>query len=385
MTTPLLHDTPDEIAQPEVKDWSKGECQPVPGKTMPHLYIVERDYVNLYHRFNSLGPGIKEHGVEDRGIEIPVADLYDEFAKTVPSYEWNGQKYPSLADAVNAANAVLFFAPESNGEVSCRGFKEREHQTGLSLADLAEGQRSVRYDFSDLVTQPRRILTSPCWSGIVNDGRAYSGYVMNVERLVPWRTLTGRQHLYLDHEAYRAFGESCPTFKPRIKLEETLNIVRSKPTSRSLTLACITPHGKWHIHSTYADDLRMLTLSRGVEPFWLNDKDAQDAGIKDNDWVEAYNDNGVIVTRAVVSARIPRGICIFYHAPERTISFPKSPTRNNRRGGGTNSITRMRLKPVLMVGGYAQHSYRFNDYGPAATDRDTYVIVHKLEGSPQWD
>ena len=278
VTTPLLHDTPDEIAQPEVKDWSKGECQPVPGKTMPHLHIVERDYVNLYHRFNSLGPGIKEHGVEDRGIEIPVADLYDEFAKTVPSYEWNGQKYPSLADAVNAANAVLFFAPESNGEVSCRGFKERERQTGLSLADLAEGQRSVRYDFSDLVAQPRRILTSPCWSGIVNDGRAYSGYVMNVERLVPWRTLTGRQHLYLDHEAYRAFGESCPTFKPRIKLEETLNIVRSKPTSRSLTLACITPHGKWHIHSTYADDLRMLTLSRGVEPFWLNDKDAQDAG-----------------------------------------------------------------------------------------------------------
>ena len=36
----------------------------------------------------------------------------------------------------------------------------------------------------------------------------------------------------------------------------------------------MTPHGKWHIHSTYYDDLRMLTLSRGVEPFWLNDKDA---------------------------------------------------------------------------------------------------------------
>jgi nitrate reductase alpha subunit len=385
VATPLLHDTPDEIAQPEVKDWSKGECDPVPGKTMPHFQVVERDYVNLFHRFNSLGPGIKEHGVEDHGVEIPIGELYDEFAKTVPAYEWDGRKYPSLAEASNAANAVLFFAPETNGEISYRGFKVKEHQVGLPLADLAEGQRGIRYNFSDLAQQPRRILTSPCWSGIVNNGRPYSGYVMNVERLVPWRTLTGRQHLYLDHEAYRAFRESFPTFKPRISVEETLNIAKSTRTPHSLVLACITPHGKWHIHSTYYDDLRMLTLSRGVEPFWLNDKDAFEIGIQDNDWIEAYNDNGVIVTRAVVSARIPRGLCIFYHAPERTISFPKSPTRNHRRGGGTNSITRMRLKPVLMAGGYAQQSYRFNDYGPPASDRDTYVIVHKLEGKLEWD
>lgn len=385
VATPLLHDTPDEIAQPEVRDWSKGECEPVPGKTMPRFSVVERDYVNLVHRFKTLGPGIKEHGVEDHAIEIDVADLYDEFARLVPAYEWNGRKYPSLVEARDAANAVLFFAPEANGEIACRGFKERERQTGLSLADLAEGYRGVRYDFADLAKQPRRILTSPCWSGIVNNGRAYSGYVINVERLVPWRTLTGRQHLYLDHEAYRAFGESCPTFKPRIPLEHTYNLVKSQPVGKAMTLACITPHGKWHIHSTYYDDLRMLTLSRGVEPFWLNDRDAAEIGVLDNDWIEAYNDNGVIVTRAVVSARIPRGICIFYHAPERTISFPKSPVRGRRRGGGTNSITRMRLKPVLMAGGYAQNCYRFNDYGPPATDRDTYVMVHKLEGKPQWE
>ncbi len=100
VATPLLHDTPDEIAQPEVRDWAKGECEPIPGKTMPHFSIVERDYVNLVHRFNSLGPGIKEHGVEDHGVEMDVADLYDEFAKLVPSYEWGGRQYPSLVDAV---------------------------------------------------------------------------------------------------------------------------------------------------------------------------------------------------------------------------------------------------------------------------------------------
>ncbi len=385
VTTPLLHDTPDEIAQPTVRDWSRDECEPVPGKTMPHIHVVERDYVSLFHHFNALGPGIKKYGVEDHGVEIRVDDLYDKFARTVPAYEWNGSKYPSLENVRNAANAVLFFAPETNGEMAYRGFKEKERQVGLPLADLAEGEREIRYSFEDMVQQPRRILTSPCWSGIVNKGRAYTGYAMNVERRVPWRTLTGRQHLYLDHEAYRAFGEALPTFKPRISAENTLNLVSSSATPHSLALTCITPHGKWHIHSTYYDDLRMLTLSRGVEPFWLNDKDASEIGVQDNDWVEAYNDNGVIVTRAVVSARIPRGLCIFYHAPERTISFPKSPVRNRRRGGGTNSVTRMRLKPVLMAGGYGQHSYRFNDYGPPASDRDTYVIVHKLEGNPVWD
>ena len=115
----------------------------------------------------------------------------------------------------------------------------------------------------------------------------------------------------------------------------------------------------------------MLTLSRGIEPFWINDKDAAQIGIFDNDWVEAYNDNGVIVTRAVVSARIPRGIGFFITRRNAQLRFPVR-ARKNRRGGGTNGVTRLRLKPVLMVGGYGQHCYRFNDYG-AAGNRSRYL------------
>ena len=34
VATPLLHDTPQELAQPlgKIKDWSKGECEPIPVK-----------------------------------------------------------------------------------------------------------------------------------------------------------------------------------------------------------------------------------------------------------------------------------------------------------------------------------------------------------------
>ncbi len=384
VATPLLHDTTDEIAQPEVKDWYKGECDPIPGKTMPRLAVVERDYVNLFNRLISFGPRTKEEGMEEKGIHLPVGDLYDDLLKNGHVHEWNGKKYPSLSDPVDAANVILHFAPETNGEVAHRGFKTLEERVGLALVDLAEGYRGVKYDFLDLVQQPRRILTSPCWSGITNEGRAYSAYAINVERLVPWRTITGRQSFYLDHEAYIAFEENLPSFKSKIDMKTSGSIDKTAKEGKSIALNYLTPHGKWHFHTTYYDDLRMLTLSRGIEPFWLNDKDAEEIGVKDNEWVEAYNDNGVVVTRAVVSARVPRGICIFYHAPERTISIPKSPLRNYRRAGGHNSMTRLRLKPVLMVGGYAQFCYRFNDYGPPASDRDTYVLVRKLEGEPQF-
>jgi nitrate reductase alpha subunit len=54
---PIMHDTAGELAQPfGVKDWKKGECDLIPGKTAPQITVVERDYPNLYKRFTALGP-----------------------------------------------------------------------------------------------------------------------------------------------------------------------------------------------------------------------------------------------------------------------------------------------------------------------------------------
>ena len=143
-------------------------------------------------------------------------------------------------------------------------------------------------------------------------------------------------------------------------------------------LNLITPHGKWSIHSTYSENHRMMTLSRGGYPVWLNDKDAAELGIADNDWVEVYNDNGVFVQRAIVSARIPPGTVFIYHATERTVGIPKSPLRG-KRAGMNNSLTRARLKPVLMSGGYAQFTYAFNYWGPTGVNRDTFVFVRRID------
>ena len=372
LAIPLMHDSPDEITQKDVKDWRAGECDPIPGKTMHKLVIVERDYPGLYRKYISLGPGMKNLGAH--GVSWDAEDIYEKLKEDLETVEWNGERYISLERDSTVAEIILAFAPETNGEICYRAFKNLEKRVGKPLSQLAEPYRSVRITFDDIKAQPRRFLTSPVWSGNINDGRSYSPFTLNVEFEIPWRTLSGRQELYLDHPYYLAFYESLPTFKPRL----TPRILDELQEDGGLILNFITPHGKWSIHSTYYDNLRMLTISRGGQVVWINDQDARNAGINDNDWVEVFNSNGVIVCRAIVTARVPRGMAIMYHAPERTLYIPRS-KKTGRRGGVHNSVTRIRLKPLLMAGGYAQFSYSFNYWGPTGVNRDTYVVVRKLE------
>ncbi|MEZ4490116.1 MAG: nitrate reductase subunit alpha [Cyanobacteriota/Melainabacteria group bacterium] len=381
--SPLLHDTPAEIAQPTVKDWAKGECEAIPGKTMPSFKIVDRDYHNLFNKYVSLGPNFRNNGLSVHGTTYDVDDIYDEYLESYPTRTWGGKTYPSLYEAKDTCNAILHFAAETNGELAYRAFKAESKKTGIDHTHLAADTRGVRMHFEDLAVQPRRILTTPFWTGITTGGRTYSSYCQNKEELIPWRTLTGRQQTYQDHEVYVAYGEHLPVFKPRAEARVTGDLEHTESGEGRLVLNYLTPHGKWHIHSTFGDTLRMKTLSRGTEPVWINDKDADMIGINDNDWVEVLNDHGVVCTRANVSARIPRGLVMIYHSPERTVGVPKSRTRNMKRGGGHNSLTRARLKPLFMLGGYGHHTFAFNYWGPQGVNRDTFVVIKKLD-KPVW-
>ncbi|MHB8879565.1 MAG: molybdopterin-dependent oxidoreductase, partial [Myxococcaceae bacterium] len=379
VATPLAHDSADEVSQPSIRDWAKGEGKYVPGKSGPRLTVVERDYTRLFERYIAFGPKARKDGLGAHGVKYAIEDFYDKLVADGPTVLTSDGRCPSLELAHDAANVVLQLAPETNGELAHRAYLGMEKKTGLKLADLAEGSRDVRTTYKGLQAQPRRLLNSPIWSGITTNGRAYSAFTYNIDKHVPWRTVTGRQQFYLDHEGYLEFGENLPVYKPSPSPAQYGDLVVSKEVGPTKTLNYLTPHGKWHIHSTYGDTNRMMTLSRGCEPLWMNDADAVEVGIVDNDWVEVHNDNGVVVTRACVSARIPRNVCIQYHSPERTLNVPKSPIRGNRRAGGHNSLTRIRLKPLLMVGGYGQFTFHFNYWGPTGVNRDTFVMVRKLD------
>ncbi|HWB69904.1 MAG TPA: nitrate reductase subunit alpha, partial [Solirubrobacterales bacterium] len=78
VAAPLLHDTPDELAQPlgEVRDWRAGECEPVPGRTMPKLIAVERDYGEVAAKLVALGPLVEQAGTPWKGLSwVPAEEV----------------------------------------------------------------------------------------------------------------------------------------------------------------------------------------------------------------------------------------------------------------------------------------------------------------------
>ncbi|HIC80982.1 MAG TPA: nitrate reductase subunit alpha, partial [Kiloniellaceae bacterium] len=201
----------------------------------------------------------------------------------------------------------------------------------------------------------------------------------NVHEMIPWRTLTGRQQLYQDHLWMRAFGEGFCVYRPPIDTKTVNPVIESKDNGNpQVVLNFITPHQKWGIHSTYTDNLLMLTLNRGGPVVWISEVDAVKAGIRDNDWVEAYNVNGALTARAVVSQRMREGTIFMYHAQEKIVNTPGS-EMTGQRGGIHNSVTRAVVKPTHMIGGYAQQSYGFNYYGTVGANRDEFVIVRKMD------
>ncbi len=112
-------------------------------------------------------------------------------------------------------------------------------------------------------------------------------------------------------------------------------------------------------------------------------EDAAKIGVKDNEWIEAVNRNGVVVARAVVSHRMPEGTVFMYHAKDRTVDVPRVEA-TGKRGGIHNSLTRLLLKPTHLIGGYGQFSYGFNYYGPTGNQRDEVTVIRRRSQEVQY-
>jgi nitrate reductase alpha subunit len=380
--TPIQHDSPNEIAQAiDVRDWKRGEIDPIPGKTMPTVAVVERDYPNLYKRYTALGPLMAKIGNGGKGISWNTEHEVEllKSLNGVVADEGPTKGMARIEPDIDAAEVVLMLAPETNGEVAVKAWNALSKATGREHAHLARAKEDEKIRFRDVVAQPRKIISSPTWSGIESEKVCYNAGYTNVHELIPWRTLTGRQQLYQDHLWMRAFGETLCVYRPPIDTKTVKPMIDRKSNGeKEIVLNFITPHQKWGIHSTYTDNLLMLTLSRGGPIVWLSETDAKDAGIVDNDWVEAYNLNGALTARAVVSQRVKPGMIMMYHAQEKIVNVPGSEV-TGQRGGIHNSVTRAVLKPTHMIGGYAQQSYGFNYYGTVGSNRDEFVIVRKMK------
>ena len=375
--TPLMHDSPAELAQPfEVKEWKKGQCDVIPGKTAPQIAVVERDYPGVFKRFTSLGPLMNKVGNGGKGITWNTQTEVQQLA------DLNGvdaEGRPRIVSDVDACEVILQLAPETNGHVAVKAWQALSKATGREHAHLALHREDEKIRYRDVLAQPRKIISSPTWSGLESEKVSYNAGYTNVHELIPWRTLTGRQQFYQDHPWMIAFGEGFSSYRPPVDLKTTSGMHQIKPNGNpEILLNFITPHQKWGIHSTYSDNLIMLTLNRGGPVVWLSETDAKAAGIEDNDWIELFNVNGAVAARAVVSQRVMPGMTMMYHAQEKIINTPGSEI-TGVRGGIHNSVTRIVTKPTHMIGGYAQLAYGFNYYGTIGTNRDEFVVVRKMK------
>ncbi|WP_084259344.1 nitrate reductase subunit alpha [Microtetraspora malaysiensis] len=378
LAVPLQHDTPDELAMPggRARDWKAGECEPVPGSTMPKLVEIERDYTLIGAKMRAVGPLLDTLGTTTKAITVDVTPEIEYLARqngVVTEGPFAGR--PSLSTADRMCEAILVLSGTTNGRVAAAGFAALELRTGQRFADLIEGHETDHISYPDTQAAPQPVFTSPEWSGSEKGGRRYSPFTLNVERSKPWHTLTGRQHFFVEHDWVAELGEQLPAFRP------PLNMARhfGKPGERvdgGVTVRFLTPHAKWSVHSMYHDNELMLALSRGGPVIWMSVEDAAKIGVKDNDWIEAHNRNGVVVARAVVSHRMPEGTVFQYHSPERTVNVPKA-EKKGRRGGYHNSMTRLLVKPTHLAGGHAQLTYAFNYYGPIGSQRDEITVIRR--------
>lgn len=140
---PIAHDSAAELAQPfDVRDWKRGECDAVPGRTMPAVTVVDRDYPSTYRKYTSLGPLMERLGNGGKGIGW---DAKDEVALLgALNYRVTeagcAQGRPRIDSALDAAEVILALAPETNGAVAVKAWQALSAITGLEHAHLARAR-----------------------------------------------------------------------------------------------------------------------------------------------------------------------------------------------------------------------------------------------------
>jgi len=379
VSVPLTHDTPGELSNVggRVADWRASGAPGRPGTSMPAFTVVERDYTAIADKLATIGPIADSAGFTVKNVTYRLGEETERLARTNGVMLGGaGDGRPAIDTDVKLAEAILSLSGTTNGALALQGFRTLEERVGKPLADLAEGSEERRITFADTQRGPVPVLTSPEWSGSETGGRRYAPFTVNIERLKPFHTLTGRMHFYLDHDWMTDLGEALPIYRPPLDMHRLFGEPRLGPDGATVTVRYLTPHSKWSIHSEYQDNLLMLSLSRGGPTIWMSPQDAAAIGAKDNEWVECVNVNGVLVARAIVSHRMPEGVVFVYHAQDRTLDVPKS-ERTGRRGGMHNSATRLLVKPTHLIGGYAQLAYTFNYLGPTGNQRDMVATVRR--------
>ena len=170
-------------------------------------------------------------------------------------------------------------------------------------------------------------------------------------------------------------GEWLPAYRPPLGMSRLFG----PPTSGfdgalEVTVRYLTPHPSGQ-STEYQDNLFMLSLSRGGPDIWMSNIDAAKAGIKDNDWIESSNRNGVVVARAVVTHRMPEGTV---YVPREGSTDRCSEGREQREARRHPQLTDTTSDEAIALHWWLRKlSYGFNYYGPTGNQRDEVTVIRR--------
>ncbi len=230
---------------------------------------------------------------------------------------------------------ILALSTNVNG-ISWRELKEKgfERFTSVSLGVVYVGNAA------DIT--PNETIVANSWQ---------------VQKKIPWPTLTRRLQFYIDHPFYRELGEVLPVHKD------------IPPIGGNYPLRMTSGHNRWSIHAAWRDHGKLLRLQRGQPAVFINSSDAQQRGIADGDAVRMYNDIGACELQATVSPAVKPGQVVVYHAWE-PFQF---------KGGKSDQVlTPSPLNPIQLAGGYFHLQPMVMMGQPGGSDRGTRVEVERI-------
>jgi len=183
------------------------------------------------------------------------------------------------------------------------------------------------------------------------------GNSWQVQKKIPWPTLTRRLQFYVDHPFYEEMGEVLPVHKanPMIGGDYPLQLTSG--------------HNRWSIHAAWRDHESLLRLQRGTPVIYVNTGDATKRGIADGDTVRVYNDVGECELQAMLSSSLKPGQVVVYHAWE-PFQFPN--------GKSDQTLTPSPLNPIQLAGGYFHLQPMVMMQQPGCSDRGTRVDLERI-------
>jgi anaerobic selenocysteine-containing dehydrogenase len=240
-------------------------------------------------------------------------------------------------DEESAIEAVLGAGGEPGGPTE-----------GITLDQLKSGPVRLRVPDPDIpfVAQIERFEPFP--------PRSLPAALEATAAFVPTR----RMEFYKDADRFIELGETVPTYKP--PYDDSVHDPAQYP------LLLLTPHSKWRIHSSYANNPWLAEIHGGRPVVQLHPDDAAARGIADQDVVEIANTRGAVECWAHVTAGARRGSATLYEG-----WWP----RQFLRGKGVNELTSSAVNPI--------HEIHFvpNMWSPSTGWKDCRVEIRRLAGA----